>query len=65
MEYDLAALATGAGTDVDDIVGVEHYVLVMLHHDDGVRCVAQALERAYQAVVVALMKSDAGLVEDV
>ena len=37
----------------------------MLDHDDGVAEVAQALERAEQPRVVALVQADRGLVEDV
>ncbi len=37
----------------------------MLHHDDGVPRVAQSLQRLNQPTVVALVQSDAGLVQDV
>lgn len=45
------------------MVGLEHDVLVVLDHKYGVRCVAQLLERAYQAHVVALMQPYGGLIE--
>jgi hypothetical protein len=40
-------------------------VLVVLDHDHGVAEVAQALQRAEQALVVALVQADRGFVEDV
>ena len=37
----------------------------MFHHDDGVPYIPEFLENLYQAVGVATVKADAGLVEDV
>ena len=64
-EDDVAALAPCQGAEVDDVVGGEHHVAVVLDDDDGVADVAQRLEAAYEALVVALVEADAGLVEDV
>jgi len=55
----------GAGAQVDHVVGGADGPLVVLHHDHGVAEVAQALERADQLRVVALVQADRGLVEDV
>jgi hypothetical protein len=55
----------GAGPDVEDVVGLQDRVLVVLDDDDCVAEVAQALQRAEQALVVALVEADRGLVEDV
>ena len=62
---DVAAVRAGAGADVDQVVGGADAVLVVLDHEDGVADVAQAVERADQARVVALVQADGGLVEDV
>ncbi len=62
---DLAAMDAGGGADIDDVIGLADGVLVMLDDDDGVADVAQVLERAEQALVVALVEADGGLVEDV
>ena len=62
---DLAAVDAGAGADVDHVVGLHDGVLVVLDDDDGVADVAQVLERAEQALVVALMQPDRRLVEHV
>ncbi len=62
---DAAALGARAGPDIDDHVGLAHRVLVVLDHDQRVAQIAQRLERGQEAVVVALMETDRGLVEDV
>ena len=55
----------GAGPHVDEPVGAPHHLLVVLDDDDRVADVAQPLERADQARVVALVQADRRLVEDV
>ena len=54
-----------ARAHVYDVVRRADGVLVMLHHDDGVALVPQALEGGDEAVVVALVKPDGGLVQNV
>ncbi len=55
----------GAGADVEDVVGQQDGVLVMLDHDHGIAQVAKPLQRVEQAGVVALVQADRGLVEHV
>ena len=62
---DFAAVHAGAGPDIDDVVGHADRVLVVLDHDDGIAHVAQPGQRAEQALVVALVQADRGLVEHV
>jgi hypothetical protein len=62
---DFAAMDAGAGAHVDHMVGGADRVLVVLDHDHGVAEVAQALQRFEQAVVVALVQADGGLVEHI
>src|SRR5207302_4484190 len=62
---DLAAVQAGARPHVDEPVGAPHQLLVVLDDDDGVADVAQSLERADQARVVALVEADRRLVEDI
>ena len=62
---DLAAVHAGARADVDHVVGQADRVFVVLDHDHRVADVAQVLERAEQAIVVALMQADRRFVEDV
>src|SRR5690606_13565514 len=61
----LAAVLAGAGAHVDDVVGGPDRVLVVLDHDHRVAQVAQVLEGADQAVVVALVQADRGFVQHV
>ena len=60
-----AAVATGAGTEVDDVVGAADGFFVMLDHEHGVAEIAQRFQRLQQALVVAMMQADGRLVEDV
>ena len=62
---DLAAMHAGAGADVDDIIGREDRVLVMLDDDHRVAEIAQAAQRIEQPRIVALMQADRGLVEHI
>ena len=62
---DPAARFARARPHVDHEVRRADRVLVVFDHDDGVPEVAQTAERFDQAVVVALMKPDAGFVQNV
>src|SRR5205085_10402907 len=61
----LAAVLPGTGTQVEQVVGLAHRLLVVLDDDDGVAEVAELLERGEQAAVVTLVQPDGRLVEDV
>jgi hypothetical protein len=61
----MAAMCAGAGADVDEVVGGADAVFVVLDHDDGVADVAEFEKRADEAIVVALVQADGGLVENV
>ena len=65
LEHHLAAFPSGTRADVHDVVGTEHHVLIVLHHDDGIAQVTQVFQRFDQALVVALVEADARLVEDI
>ena len=60
-----AAVHAGAGADIDDVVGVANRIFVVLDDDHRVAEIAQAIQRAQQPLVVALVQADRGLVEDV
>ena len=64
-EDDLAAALAGAGAEVDDVVGLADDLLLVLDHDHRVLLGAQLLEDAHQALAVARVEADRGLVEDV
>ena len=44
LKHHFAAFATGAGTDVHHVVGGQHHVLVVFHHDHRVAGIAQLFE---------------------
>jgi len=64
-DHDAAPLLAGAGAEVDDVVGGADGGLVVLHHQDRVAEVAQALEGVDQAGAVDGVQADGGLVADV
>ena len=62
---DIAAQAACAGAEIENVVGVADGVFVVLDDQHGVAEVAQFFEGLDQAVVVALVQADGGLVEHV
>ena len=65
MRHDRAAMHTGPRPDVIDVIGLADRFLVMLDHDDRIALIAQVLERRQKPVVVALVQTDAGFIEDI
>jgi hypothetical protein len=65
LGHHLSAVLAGAGPHVDHVVRGVDRVLVVLDHDDAVAEIAQVLERREQAIVVALVQADRGLVQHV
>ena len=60
-----AAVDARAGADVDNEIRRAHRVLVMLDDQNRVSKVTQMAKRIEELVVIALMKADGGLVENV
>ena len=65
LRDDLSAVLAGARPHVDDIIGRQDRIGVVLDDDHAVAEVTQVLERRQQPVVVALMQTDRRLVEHV
>ena len=63
VEHDIAATLTRAGAHVDHAVRRPHHGRVMLHHHQRVTRIAQAQHGLGDAVHVARMQADAGLVQ--
>ncbi len=63
VEHDLSAALAGPGAEVEDAVGREHHRGVVLHHHQRVARVAQAQHGLGDAVHVARVQADAGLVQ--
>ncbi len=65
LEHHLSAFSSCAGAYVHYVVGVFHYIFVMLNDNYRVADVAKLLQRLYKSHVVSLMQSDGRLVKDV
>ena len=65
LEHDRAAVVAGAGTEVDDPVGVGHHRLVVLDDDDRLAGVDEPVEQAEQLLDVGEVEAGGRLVEDV
>ena len=61
----MAAAHAGAGAEIDDVVGRPHRVFVVLDDDHRVALVAKLGQRVQQAVVIAGVQADRGLVENI
>ena len=64
MVDDVAAVASGTGAEVDEVVGSLHHGLFVLDDDKGVSLVAEAVHDADEALDVAGVEADGGLVEN-
>lgn len=60
-----ATVFASTRTHVDHVVGTTDRILVVFDHEHRVAQIAQMLERFDEALVIALMKADGGLVEDI
>ncbi|MDT4850806.1 hypothetical protein FQZ97_849670 [compost metagenome] len=65
MRHDFTAVLASARPHVHDPVGHADHVFVVLDDDDAVAEIAQVLQGADQAVVVALVQADGGFVQHV
>ncbi len=65
LRRDAPAVHACARAHVDAVFGGANHVFVMFHHDHAVAQVAQPLQGGNEAVVVALMQANAGLVEHI
>ena len=63
VKHNLPAAHAGAGAHVDDAVGGQHHGRVVLHHHQGVARVFQALHGQVDALHVARVQANAGLIE--
>ena len=47
---------------IDQVVGGEHHIAVVLYDEDRVLCITELLEGVYEHTVVALVQADAWLI---
>ena len=62
---DLTTIAPGIGSDVDDIVGSTHHLLIMLDDNNCVAQVPQAMDDTDEALSITLVQTDTRFVQDV
>ena len=62
---DLTAVGARTGADIHDMVRSQHGILVMLHHDQRITQIPQVLQGIQQLIVVPLMQTDAGLIQNI
>ena len=65
LEDDPAAVVAGAGTKVDDPVGVRHHRLVVRDHDDRFAGIDDPVEQSEQLFDVGEVQTGGRFVEDV
>ena len=61
----MSAVNTRTGPHINYVVGSANRIFVVLDDDNGVADIAQTLKRLDQALVIALMKADRRLVQNV
>ena len=57
LEHHLATFSSGPRANVHDIVGSQHHIPVVLHHNHRVAQVAQLLQRVNQSFIITLMQT--------
>jgi hypothetical protein len=62
---DVPAMGTGAGADIEHMVGEANGVLIVLDYNNGVAEIAQPLQRVQQPRIVALVQADRGFVQHI
>ena len=55
----------GAGANIHHIIGCQHGIFVVLHHDQGVSQIPQPLQGCQQLVIIPLVQADGGLVQHI
>ena len=63
--HDLSAMHTGAGTDIDYMIGHHDRLFIVFHHDNSIAQVTQVSEGTQQAGIVALMQANGRFIQDV
>ena len=60
-----AAEGTGAGAEIEDVIGAADHVEVVFDDDEGVAAVDELVEDAEEFDDVVAMKADSGFVEEI
>ena len=62
---DFTTQASGPRSHINNIIGIQHHVFVVFHHNHRITQVSKLLQRMNQTDVIPLVQSDTGLVEDI
>ena len=65
LRHNFATVTARIRANVDQMIRTLHHFTVVLHYDNRVADIAQVLQCFYEALVVALVQANAGLVQDV
>lgn len=65
LSYQFAAVDTGAGPDIDDMICGIHGVLVVLDYQQRVAQIGQMAQSLQKLLVILLMQTDAWFVQDI
>ena len=65
LKDNFSSLASCLRTDIYNPVGSPHHIFIVLHHNNGIAQVAKFLQTVEQTFVVALVQTDARLIEDI
>ncbi len=65
LGHNLPAVYAGARADINDMIGLAHGILIVLHHDYSIAQIAQAAQGCQEAVVIPRVQPDAGFIQDI
>ena len=65
LRHNAPPMFSGAGPDINNVVGRAQRIFVVFHDNQGVAQVAQAFERAKETCVVLLVQANGGLIQDI
>ena len=62
---DFTAVGAGTRSDIYDIIRCQHGVFIMFYHHQGIAQIPQILQCIQQFVIVSLVQTDTGLIQDI
>ena len=63
--HNLASMRTGTRPDVHNVICFPHGIFIVLHHNQCISQIPQVFQRSQKFVIVSLMESDAGLIQNI
>jgi hypothetical protein len=65
LKDEVTTLLTSPGAEIDNVIGRDDRVVVMLDNNNGIVEIAKLPQRLQKPVVVPLVKPDAGFIENI